>query len=415
MDLRPPAERLLAGPSPAAGAETHVSHVARLGGLPSGAGGGDLIRTLEASGLLGRGGAGFPVGRKWRSIAERRDGPAILLVNGAEGEPRSAKDRALMTFRPHLVLDGSVLAADAIGAEEIVVYVGGEHHQARAVMSRAIAERADRIGRTIRLVAAPIGYVAGEASAAVNFVNSGAARPTTAPPRPSERGVRGRPTLVQNVESLAYAALIARFGDPWYRSVGRFASRGTALVTVSGGAGFNGVLEIELGVTVGELAATTGAEKSDAAAVLVGGYFGTWADAAAAWDLALDPVAMRERDLAFGCGMVSFLPAGRCGVDATATVIGFMADASAGQCGPCLHGLRAISDATKRLAAGEAGTGDLGDVERWTGQIAGRGACRHPDGAVGFMASALEVFGEEFSHHARTRRCSFTRSRVVAA
>ena len=140
-----------------------------------------------------------------------------------------------MIHRPHLVVDGAILAADAIGADEIVFYIGGEHVAAVAAMSRAIDERRREFNPLVRLVRAPVGYVSGEGSAAVHFVNDGDARPTTTPPRISERGIGGRPTLVQNVESLAYAALIARYGSHWYRAVGRYATRGTALVTVSGG------------------------------------------------------------------------------------------------------------------------------------------------------------------------------------
>jgi NADH:ubiquinone oxidoreductase subunit F (NADH-binding) len=411
-----PNHRLLAGPSSETGPETLADHVARLGRLPPTPARRDLIPTLEACGLLGRGGAGFPVGRKWRSMAERASGDAIVLVNGAEGEPRSAKDQALMTLRPHLVIDGAILAADAVGADEIVVYVGEEHSSARAAIGRAIEQRTHEVAQSIRLVAAPIGYVAGEASAAVNYVNSGHARPTASPPRPSESGIRRRPTLVQNVESLAYAALIARFGDAWYRSAGMAETPGTALVTIGGGApNMSGVWEIDLGMTVGQIATLAGAPESQTRAVLLGGYFGSWAEIGASWDMALDPAVMHSHGLSFGCGMVSFLPSSACGVAATAQIMGFMADESAGQCGPCVHGLRAIADANTKLAKGSAAPGELDNVERWTGQISGRGACRHPDGAVALMTSALNVFGDEFAHHQRTGRCSITGSRAQVA
>jgi NADH:ubiquinone oxidoreductase subunit F (NADH-binding) len=365
--------------------------------------------------LLGRGGAGFPVGRKWRSVSERADGRAVVVVNGAEGEPGSVKDRALMTLRPHLVIDGAILAASAVGAQEIVVYIGEEHATARAAIGRAVRERAREIARPIRIVAAPIGYVSGEASAAVHYINIGDARPTATPPRTSERGVRGRPTLVQNVESLAYAALIARFGDSWYRSVGQAETPGTALITIGGAAEKSGVCEIELGLTVGEVADLTGATESGTRAVLLGGYFGSWAGVRESWALPLDPAVMRARDLAFGCGIVSFLPSATCGVSATAEIMAYMATQSAGQCGPCVFGLRAIAETTTRLAAGRAATGALDNIERWTGQIPGRGACRHPDGAVVLMTSALNVFGDEFAHHERTGRCSITGLQVQVA
>jgi NADH:ubiquinone oxidoreductase subunit F (NADH-binding) len=266
------------------------------------------------------------------------------------------------------------------------------------------------------LVAAPIGYVAGEASAAVNYINAGDARPTDSPPRPSEKGVRGLPTLVQNVESLAYVALIARFGDAWYRSVGLADTPGTALITGTGGTDeMARVWEIELGMTVGEVAGLAGATGPGTSAVLLGGYFGSWASVGETWNLPLDPGIMKARGMSFGCGMVSFLPTDVCGVGATAQIMEFMATESAGQCGPCLFGLRAIADATTRLAAGNAGSEELEKVERWTGQIVGRGACRHPDGAVGLMGSALVVFGDEFLSHARTGRCSVVGSRVQVA
>ena len=408
-------DRLLAGPTLDSGAETLAAHRARLGDLPDFADPRDLVDELDASGLLGRGGAGFPVGRKWRALAARTTGRAVVVVNGAEGEPASFKDRMLMAVRPHLVLDGAILAAEAVGADEIVVYIGTEHEAATEAMGQAIATRIGEVRQRIRLVGAPIGYVAGEATAAVNYVNTGDARPTNTPPRVSERGVGGLPTLVQNVESLAYAALIARFGEAWYRSAGRYGSRGTALVTVTGAIARPGVREIELGTTVGEIAADGGGQPTGVRAVVLGGYFGTWASVADAWDLPLDPVVMGTRGLTFGCGIVGLLPSGVCGVDATAQIMAFLAAESAGQCGPCVHGLKAIGDATRRVADGRADRGDVGHIERWTSLVQGRGACHHPDGAAQLMTSALDVFGDEFVHHARTGACSVTGARIVAA
>jgi NADH:ubiquinone oxidoreductase subunit F (NADH-binding) len=406
-------QRLLAGP-PDGAAERLGAHLARLGPLPVDRRH-DVIAGLEASGLLGRGGAGFPVGRKWRAMAERRHGQAVIVANGAEGEPASFKDRVLMARRPHLVIDGAILAAAAVGATEIVLYMGVEHEAAMAAMSRALMERGEERRPPVRIVAAPIGYVAGEATAAVHYINAGDARPTTTPPRVSERGVDGRPTLVQNVESLAYAALIARFGADWYRAAGRAETPGTGLITVTGAAERQGVREVELGTTVGEVAAMSGAGSRVVQAVVLGGYFGTWASAEDVWDLPLDPAGMRAVGLTFGCGIVGLLPAGRCGVTATAEIMGFMADESAGQCGPCLYGLRGLGDATARVARGRAEADDLDRIGRWTAQLPGRGACHHPDGAVQLLSSALDVFGDEFAWHARMGRCSVTRSRLDVA
>jgi NADH:ubiquinone oxidoreductase subunit F (NADH-binding) len=362
----------------APGAETLAAHQQRLGPLPT-LPPGELIAELEASGLLGRGGAGFPVGRKWRTVADRSSAGAVVLANGAEGEPLSHKDRSLMAARPHLVIDGALLAARAVGAGDIIFYVGGEHAAADAALRNALAERrADRRGR-VRIVAAPVGYVSGEESAAVHFVNAGDARPTTTPPRPFERGVGGRPTLVQNVESLALAAL-------------------------SGAVKHAGVHEVELGSTLSDAAAAAGGLNGDVQAVLLGGYFGGWADLDEQWGLPLDAASMRARGLALGCGVVHFLPAETCGVEATARLMTYLASQSARQCGPCVFGLAAIADATRRLAARSPQPGDLERILRWSGQLTGRGACHHPDGAAALLQSALQVFAGEFAAHQR-RRC----------
>jgi NADH:ubiquinone oxidoreductase subunit F (NADH-binding) len=398
--------RLLAGAPLAAGAESLADHRARLGPLPRVGDGEALIRTLADSGLLGRGGAGFPVARKWASVAGRPDGRAFVLANGAEGEPLSAKDRTLMATRPHLVLDGAQLAAAAVGAEQIVLYVGREHRAARAALTAAIAERATARAVPISLVTAPPSYVAGEETAAVHYLNEGDARPTGTTHRVYQRGIAGDPTLVQNVETLAHVALIARRGDAWYREVGAGVG-GTALVTL-GGVARPGVMEIAIGTTIRELAERAGA-PADARAVLLGGYFGGWLAASTAWNLPLDPPALREAGSAFGCGVVALLGPASCGVAATARILDYMAGQSAAQCGPCVFGLRAIADATARLAAGSPARDDFARITRWSTQLAGRGACRHPDGAVGLLQSALRVFDDEFVTHQRKRICPVER------
>ncbi|HKV32604.1 MAG TPA: NADH-ubiquinone oxidoreductase-F iron-sulfur binding region domain-containing protein [Candidatus Dormibacteraeota bacterium] len=387
----------------ASGAESLAAHRQRLGPLPT-LPSGQLIAELEVSGLLGRGGAGFPVGRKWRAVAERSSGGAVVLANGAEGEPLSLKDRSLLAGRPHLVIDGALLAARAVGADNIIFYVGVEHRAAKAALQRALAERSLDLRGHARVAMAPAGYVSGEESAAVHFVNAGDARPTTTPPRPYERGVGGRPTLVQNVESLALAALIARRGHLWYEGLGHGQARGLGLVTVSGAVNHAGVHEVEFGSTLGDAAAAAGGLKGDVGAVLLGGYFGGWAGVEEQWSLPLDPHSMRARGLALGCGVVHFISAQTCGVEATARIMTYLASQSARQCGPCVFGLAAIAGATQRLATTSPRADDLERVVRWSGQLAGRGACRHPDGAVVLLQSALQVFADDFAAHQR-RRC----------
>lgn len=353
----------------------------------------ELIRRLEEHNLLGRGGAGFPLARKWRTVRDLGRDNAVVLANGAESEPLSHKDRTLMSARPHLVIDGALLAARGVGARDIIFYVGGEHREAVAAMRRALGQRPEPAARRARLIEAPEGYVAGEESAAVHYVNAGDARPTTTPPRPFERGVGGRPTLVQNVESLALAALIAR----------GMSSR-TALATVSGAVARAGVYEIPAESTAADVADLAGGLNREVSAVLIGGYFGRWASIEDVWGLPVEASSLRARGLTYGCGVVYFFSAQSCGVEATARIMTYMASQSARQCGPCVFGLGAIATAARRLANRSPQGDDLTRIARWSGQVAGRGACKHPDGATALVRSALDVFADDFTAH-QHRRC----------
>jgi NADH:ubiquinone oxidoreductase subunit F (NADH-binding) len=392
---------LFAGPPPSTGAERFADHTRRLGARP--AGNRALIDTLDRSGLVGRGGASFPVGTKWRSVQSRSRGAAVVIANGAEGEPLSRKDQTLMALRPHLVIDGALLAAEAVGANRVLLYVGEAHGAAMAAMARALAERPAAEASRASLLPAPPSYVAGEETAAVRFVNSGVAAPTAIPPRPFERGVDGRPTLVQNVESLAHAALIARSGDGWFRSLGRDAAAGTILLTVSGAVTRPGVIEVASGTNVDEVLALAGGVRGTARAVLLGGYFGGWITARQAGTMVLDPHGLRAAGGSLGCGVVSVLDEAADPLEVSARIMQHLANESAAQCGPCFFGLRSLSAATTRLARRQPDHGDLPQLHRWAGMVKGRGACRHPDGAVAFLQSALNVFESEFAGAAGAR------------
>jgi NADH:ubiquinone oxidoreductase subunit F (NADH-binding) len=388
--------RLLAGPELALGAERMHAHVERLGPPPVATA--TLIDLLEKSGLAGRGGASFPVARKWRSVAHHGGSP-VVVANGAEGEPQSLKDRVLMSTRPHLVLDGALLAARALKASEVVLYVGEEHRASWAAVAAALGERPEPELSRARLVAAPHRYVAGESSAAVHLLDASIATPTSRPPAPHVAGVGRVPTLVQNVETLAHIALIGRFGLDWFRSAGRRGGAGTLLITVAGAVPSPGVIEVEAGTTVREVLDMAGGAGSAARAVLIGGYFGAWVDFAAAQDLALDDAALREHGLGLGCGVVGVISSRACGVCETARIMRYLAGESSAQCGPCFFGLRALADACGRIAERGSNADDLARLHRWARDVRGRGACRHPDGAVMFLQSALHTFAPEFSAH----------------
>jgi NADH:ubiquinone oxidoreductase subunit F (NADH-binding) len=374
--------------------------------LRSGRQGGELITLVSESGLRGRGGGAFPTAAKLAAVARSRR-RAVVVANGAEGEPASAKDRFLLGAAPHLVLDGAVLAAEAVGAREATICIHGVPSPATRAVAAAIDERrehgGERVGLT--LVEVPPRYVAGEESALVHLLDGGPATPTLVPPRPFERGVGGRPTLIQNVETLAHIALIARHGPDWFRSIGAPEAPGSALVTVTGELRRPGVFEVELGVPIPDLLRHAGGEVGDFTALLVGGYFGTWIAAAEAATQRLDQPSLSAAGRAMGAGVVVAIRNGRCGLAETAYVMRYLAGESAGQCGPCVHGLAAIANEMTGLAAGDR-RADPERLVRWSGQVSGRGACRHPDGAVRLLGSALRVFGEDVDHHVHHGPCA---------
>jgi NADH:ubiquinone oxidoreductase subunit F (NADH-binding) len=360
-----------------------------------------LIEEVERSGLRGRGGADFPTARKLRAVAaRRRAGP--VLVNGSETEPASAKDRLLLARLPHLVLDGAVLAAGAVGCTEVIVKVSDSAEDALHSLEGAISVRErDRV--RISLVAGPGGYVTGEESAVVQYLNAGVAKPTFVPPRPFERGYRGRPTLIQNPETLAQLALVARFGSNWYRELGTVSDPGSALVTITGSVRAPGVYELAFGTPMSDLLAAAGGPVEPLQALLVGGYFGTWVEASQATGLRLAREDLRSVGCSLGSGVLIALSESACGLHESARVIAYLAEQSAGQCGPCVHGLRAIADAVAALAGGVAGPRERDRVLRWCSEVRGRGACHHPDGAVRFVESALRVFHADLERHRRGR------------
>jgi NADH:ubiquinone oxidoreductase subunit F (NADH-binding) len=364
-----------------------------------------IISGIESAGLRGHGGAAFPTAIKMRAVAKRR-GSKVLVVNATEGEPASKKDRALLREVPHLVLDGATLAARAVGAKQAILAVSEADSRGRHAIAAALHERRER-GQSRgepdwELVPTPERYLIGQESALMNLMNGGPGVPTFGP-RPFQRGVRGRPTLVQNAETLAHIALIARYGPHWFRGLGSPQHPGSTLISVAGAVSAPGVYEIEHGMALSELLRWVGGERPGA--MLIGGYFGTWLSADAIDSVRLSGEGLAQHGAALGAGVIVALPRAACPVAETARVAAWYSDQSAGQCGPCVNGLGAIAYAVGQAAVGAANRADLADLERWCSELRGRGACQHPDGASRFLGSALQLFATEFADHARHGRC----------
>ncbi len=406
--------RLLTGVTAADQPVGLEEHFDRWGVLPQWTGA-SFIEEMERSGLRGRGGGWFPVGTKWRAVHRVGLRRPVVVANGSESEPASGKDRLLLGQLPHLVLDGAVAAALSIGAPDIVVHVPAF---ARPSLDRALDERRRRglDPCSLEVVTAPDGYLAGQESAVVNTINA------SNPGIPSfvalrsvrERGVGGRPTLVQNVESLAHAALIARFGAQWFRSVGTQGSPGSTLLTVTGRWPEPRNVEAPLGRRLGEvLGLAPGAERS-VQGVLLGGYGGGWIPTAEALAMPLTEEAARHLGSSLGAGVVILLPGDVCPLLEVSRVVRYLQGQGAGQCGPCIHGLDALAWAMESLAVQpRALRNGLSDIDTLCGLVDGRGACAHPDGVARFVRSAVRVFAGHAGLHLQRGPCHTNRPPVL--
>ncbi len=370
-----------------------------------------LLQALDDSGLRGRGGADFPTGTKWRAVSNHTQGAnAVVIANAAEREPASDKDRTLIALRPHLVLDGLEHAAETVGARRAIVYTSRADDETRRILQTAIAERRRSVDTRvfIEVVSGPNRYVAGEETALIARVSGRLARPHVVPPRPYQSGVDGKPTLVQNVETLAHAALIARRGAAWFRSAGTARTPGTMLLSVMGVVGGPEVLEADGTETIGGIVERAGGVVGEPSAVLIGGYSGRWVTAPAIWNVPVDRDALRAAGASIGAGVIAVLPADACGVSETDRVLTYLAKESAKQCGPCQFGLAALADTFHRVSTGRARPAALDQLTRWSADVLGRGACRHPDGTSQFVLSAVKVFGADLRSHLRNGACRYS-------
>ncbi len=387
---------------------TLAGHLRRHGALPleaarGPAGSHNLLAEIERSGLTGRGGAGFPTAQKLR-LARSASHPT-LIVNAMEGEPASAKDRFLVGTAPHLVLDGADLVATALGAARTVLCVADNSPEMAVSLDRALEERRGVRGQApgAEILRLPGRYVSGEESALASMVGGGRGVPRFRPDKSVPLSAGGHAVIVHNVETLAHVALIARYGADWFRQVGAPEAPGTCLVTISGGVERPGVVEVATGTPISEIVQLA-RPSAPAQAVLVGGYGGTWLSGEET-GTPFAPVELRRLGASMGAGVLVVLPSGSCGIKETERIAWSMASESAGQCGPCLFGLPAIADDLRAVADGTAAPPVLERLLARCGAVTGRGACRHPDGVVRLVRSALEVFATDITAHVQGRPC----------
>lgn len=358
-----------------------------------------LLEQVAQSGLLGRGGAAFPLGTKLRTVrdASRRGAETVVVANGEEGEPASIKDRWLLRNRPHLVLDGLRLAAAVAGARRAYVYVSDQ--QSAVAVASALGElRPEIFGQTaVTVVTVDPGYVAGEETAAVRRINGGPAKPTDKPPRPFEEGVAGLPTMVSNVETLANLPYIHEHGAQGFRAVGTPMSPGTFLATITGGGRPAALYEIPHGAAFSELLTVHGVPAESVIGALMGGYFAGLVNTDIL-DATLDHETIRRLGSGLGCGAISILT-NDCPVAVAASVLSYFDRENASQCGSCFNGTAAMAAVASALRDGVATDEDLARLQRWSVVLRGRGACGTLDGATYIAASLLQQFPQVVARH----------------
>ncbi|MGH3536211.1 MAG: NADH-ubiquinone oxidoreductase-F iron-sulfur binding region domain-containing protein, partial [Pseudonocardiaceae bacterium] len=360
----------------------------------------ELLDDVERSGLLGRGGAAFPLAVKLRSVrdnGQRSKLGTVVVANGEEGEPASIKDRWLLRSRPHLVLDGLRLAAAMVAADRAHVYVS-DPESARSVETALTELDAGTLGAvSVAVRVVDPGYIAGEETAAVRALNGGPVKPTDKPPRPFQAGVGGRPTLVSNVETLANLPYVQQHGSTAFRSQGTPSSPGTFLMTITGADRPPGLYEIPLGLPFTELLALHGVSSDQVRGALMGGYFAGLLNRDVL-DATLDHDTLRGLGSGLGAGTICAIT-DDCPVAVAASVLAYFDRENAGQCGACFNGTAAMAAVAGALRDGVATDEDLARLRRWSVVLRGRGACATLDAATNVASSLLDQFPHAVARH----------------
>lgn len=372
-----------------------------------------IIPAIEAAGLRGLGGAGFPTHRKWSAVAALpapADGSGKWVVcNGNEDEPGTFKDRFLLSETPHQVIEGALIAALAVGATHVALYVNPRETRAVEALRAAVAawQEAPLLAELSAALGAPPAlcvvegsglYVGGEETAAIASVMGGFPFPSLKPPFPAEKGVNGAPTLLNNVETLAHVTHILARGAEWYRALGLGVAPGTKLFSLSGDVMRPGLYELPMGTPLRELVFGLGGgvlAGRPFKAVFTGGPSNTLLTPEDL-DVPLDFESVRARGSRLGTGAMIVVADGTSILRKTAEYVAFFAANSCGQCPSCKIGTHQVARILERIEAGNGRPGDLEALENLTQLLPGSGRCGLVDGAATVLASSLRSFRGEY-------------------
>jgi NADH-quinone oxidoreductase subunit F len=379
-----------------------------------------VIDQVEASGLTGRGGADFPTGMKWRTVA-RSPGVGYVVVNGKESEPGAFKDRELMEQLPHRVLEGALIAAHAVGADEVVFFIRGAYRLAYRRIAEAVAqaEQAGLIGELVKahvhLHRSPEAYICGEETALIEALEGRRPMPRGKPPYPAVQGFQGRPTLVNNVETLANVPAIIARGPEWYRGLGTPEAPGTRVFSVSGHVARPGTYECELGVPLsGLLQLAGGVRPGHTLKGVIPGGTSTPILLPRHVNVPLAPKSLKEAGSLLGTASVIVYDETVCMVDVAANLSQFYRDESCGKCTPCRDGTEMLLQLLTRIEAGEGQPDDLELLNRICEYVPAGSICGLGVAAVVPAVAMLRHFRAEVEEHFRLGRCPIPRRFEVA-
>jgi NADH-quinone oxidoreductase subunit F len=371
----------------------------------------DVTAEVRASGLRGRGGAGFPAGLKW-GFLPKEDVTKYVCINTDEGEPGTFKDRLLVEHDPHAIIEGAIIAAYAVGAQQAFVYIRGEFFLGVKRWIKAIdaAYRHGFLGKDILGSGFDLdmsvhrgagAYICGEETALINSLEGRRGEPRIKPPYPAEIGLYGKPTLVHNVETLANVPPIIDRGAAWYSEIGTERSTGPKLFCVSGHVRNRGNYELPLGTPLREIIFEhAGGMRGDRPfkACIPGGA-STPVLTADDLDVHLDFESVVEAGSMLGTGAIVVMEEGTDMVDVARRLMHFFVHESCGKCTPCRAGNRQLADTLDRIVAGQGKAGDIDLLKDIAGHIIGKTFCPMGDAAVNPVLSTLERFPKEYEHY----------------
>jgi len=337
----------------------------------------DVIAEITKSGLRGRGGAGFPTGAKLNAVAQAPGAPKYVICNADESEPGTFKDRLILEGDPHSLIEAMTIAAYAVGASEGFIYVRGEYMLAQARLTTAISQAREygMLGRDIfgtgfsfdiHLHAGAGAYICGEETALIESIEGNRGEPRARPPYPTTNGLWGKPTLINNVETLANLPAIMRNGAAWYRGFGTASSPGTKVYTILGHLNMTGLIEVPMGITLREVIAIYGKGMRNGMGFKLaqtGGSSGSIIPASLQ-DTPMDFDAFNKAGVSLGSGALLICDEDTCVVDLTRVLLKFFRNESCGKCGPCRIGTERAYQLLTNLSEGVGTLHDLADLEK---------------------------------------------------